>query len=223
MQGEKAVCLWIDPPYGVSYVGKTNNALTIDNDSKDGLSRLLAMIFANANYVLEKGAPFYCARPPGAHAVTFNDSIVAAGWRFHEELQWVKDSMVLGHSDYHIRHETIVYGWIPGEGRSGRGDHRGSRWYGDHSQTTVFEIPRPKRSEEHPTMKPVELIEAHLRNSTQVGGIVIDLCGGSGSTLIACEKLGRKCRMMEIDEHYCDVIIKRWEDFTGNKAVKLGR
>jgi site-specific DNA-methyltransferase (adenine-specific) len=221
MDGQKAVCMWTDPPYGVSYTGGTKRRLTIANDAAGDTATMLSKAWGLATDALEPGAPFYCARPPGEHAVIFNDSVVAAGWKFHEELQWVKDSMVLGHSDYHVRHETIIYGWTRGRGRSGRGDHEGTRWYGDNAQTTVFEVARPKRSEAHPTMKPVELVQAQLENSTPAGGIVLDPFLGSGSTLIACEKLGRKCYGMEIDPHYCDVIVKRWEEYTGKAAEKM--
>src|SRR5205085_412029 len=97
----------------------------------------------------------------------------------HQQLVWVKDTFVLGHADYHYRHEPILYGWKPGEGRVGRGNHPGSRWYGDHAQDSVFEIVRPKRSTQHPTSKPVALIMAQLRNSTMRGDIVLDMFAGS--------------------------------------------
>ncbi|MAH45866.1 hypothetical protein CMI37_08545 [Candidatus Pacearchaeota archaeon] len=124
-------------------------------------------------------------------------------------LVWVKNNMVLGRQDYQGRHEFIAYGWY--------GQHK---WYGDRKQTTVLEYNKPLKSELHPTQKPIELIEGCLNNSSLLKHVILDIFGGSGSTLIACEKLDRKCYMMEIDPHYCDVIIKRWEDFTGEKAVK---
>jgi site-specific DNA-methyltransferase (adenine-specific) len=215
MGGEKADCMWTDPPYGVDYVGKTKDALTIENDGADDLPGLLASSFLTAGSVLIEGAPFYVAHPPGALQVVFVNVISEIGWKIHEQLVWVKDSMVLGHSDYHYKHEPILYGWTPGDGRPGRGNHEGSHWYGDNSQVSVFEIPRPKRSTEHPTMKPPELVEAQLKNSTQNGDIVIDPFLGSGTTLIACERLGRKCRAVEISPAYCAVAIQRWCDMTG--------
>jgi len=130
----------------------------------------------------------------------------------------VKDSMVLGHSDYHVRHEDILYGWKFGPGRPGRGKHSGSRWYGDHTQTTVFQIDRPKRSAEHPTMKPVELVSIMLTNSSRSGDLVLDPFLGSGTTMIAAERLGRRCYGMEIEPRYVDVAVRRWEEFTGRKA-----
>jgi DNA modification methylase len=127
--------------------------------------------------------------------------------------------MVLGHSDYHYRHEPILYGWTEGAGRSGRGKQRASRWFGDNAQTSVFEIPRPKRSEEHPTMKPVALVSSMLANSVPVDGLVLDPFLGSGTTLIAAEQLGRVCFGLELDPAYVDVIVKRWEILTGRTAV----
>ena len=217
-----AAAMWTDPPYGVEYTGGTLDALTIQNDGADGLAGLLAGAFEQATRAIEPGSPFYIARPQGALSVTFGCAILGAGWKLHEELQWVKDSMVLGHSDYHVRHETVVYGWTPGPGRSGRGKHEGTRWYGDNSQTSVFEIPRPKASPDHPTVKPVELVERCLANSTQRGDVVYDPFLGSGTTLIACERLARRCYAMEIDPRYVDVAVRRWEQYTGQKAVLDG-
>ncbi len=220
MDGARADCLWTDPPYGVAYVGKTKAALTIKNDGW-GADALVAAVFANALAAVVDGAPFYCASPPGSRSFTFWRAIVDAGWQFHEELVWVKDAMVLGHSDYHFRHEPILYGYAPGEGRSGRGKHAGTHWYGDNSQTSVLEFDRPKRSEEHPTMKPVELVAAMLANSSPQGGGILEPFSGSGTTIIAAEQLGRRCYAMEIDARYCLVAIRRWENFTGKKAVQI--
>ena len=221
MGGERAACMWTDPPYGVSYVGKTRDALTIENDGADDLPALLAGFLAAANTALAPGAPFYIAHPAGARCLTFGNAIVAAGWQLHETLVWVKDSMVLGHSDYHYKHEPIYYGWLPGEGRSGRGDHAGSKWYGNNAQVSVFEISRPKRSEEHPTMKPPELVEAMLCNSTKAGDIVYEPFSGSGTTIIACENLSRRCRAVEISAAYVAVALQRWADHTQRTPVLL--
>lgn len=223
MGGGMASCMWTDPPYGVDYVGKTKKALTIKGDDRAGLRELVTAAFTVADKFLLSGSPFYCAHPAGARSITFGEVIESVGWSIHETLVWVKNAMVLGHADYHYRHEPIYYGWTPGEGRSGRGKHAGSRWYGDHSQTSVLEYDKPARSEAHPTMKPVGLVEQCLLNSTQVGDIVFDPFGGSGSTLIACEQTGRKCRMMELDPRYVDVIVHRWEEFTGDKATLAGQ
>jgi len=123
--------------------------------------------------------------------------------------------MVLGHADYHYRHEPILFGYTPGAGRRGRG---GEGWYGDNSQTTVLEVDRPKASREHPTCKPVALVEHCLRNSSAPGHAVYDPFAGSGSTLIAADNLDRRCYAMELDPGYCDVIVERWERHTGQSA-----
>jgi DNA modification methylase len=149
--------------------------------------------------------------------VTFGRIFLERGWRLHETLVWVKDSMVLGHSDYHYRHEPILFGYTQGGGKRGRGA-RG--WYGDNSQTSVLEFARPKASPEHPTCKPVDLIERCLLNSSATAASVYDPFAGSGSTLIACENLGRSCYATELDRGYCDVIIDRWERHTGAKAER---
>ena len=209
MNGEVAACMWTDPPYGVSYVGKTKDALTIENDGAAGLPDLLYAAFKNADQVLMGGAPFYIAHPPGAQQLVFLQTVVDVGWVIHEQLVWVKDSMVLGHSDYHYKHEPVLYGWTPGEGRPGRGAHDGTHWYGDNSQVSVFEIPRPKRSEEHPTMKPPELVEAMLKNSTRRADLVYEPFSGSGTTIVACERLGRRCRAIELDPAYVAVTLQR--------------
>jgi DNA modification methylase len=219
MGGAKASILWTDPPYGVDYVGKTKRALTIENDDAFGLPGLLRGFMAAAAPALEPSSPFYIAAPAGPLYVVFLQAIAESDWRYHQELVWRKDTMVLGHSDYHYAHEPLLYGYLPGPGRPGRGAHDGTRWFGDHSQVSVIDCPRPKRSEEHPTMKPVALIERCLHNSSRPGSSVLDLFGGSGSTLIACEQTGRVAYLCEIDPRYADVICKRFQDFTGVKPV----
>jgi DNA modification methylase len=217
MRVEKARCMWTDPPYGVDYKGGTRKRLRIANDGAEGLEALLNSAFASANDALQDGAAIYVAHPAGANSVTFGVSFVAAGWRLHQTLVWVKDSLVLGHSDYHFKHEPILFGYRPAKGRWGRG---WEGWYGDDSQVSVFEVPRPKRSEEHPTMKPVELITRMLANSTRQGDLVYEPFSGSGSTLMACEVLSRKCRAIEIDPRFVQVAIERWQAHTGQKARK---
>jgi DNA modification methylase len=168
---------------------------------------------AAADRVLAPAARFYIAAPAGPRGTDFRLALPGAGWRFHQALVWVKQSQVLGHSDYHYAHEDILYGWTAGPGRPGRGRHRGSRWYGGHDQRSVFFFDRPARSAEHPTMKPVGLIAAQLQNSSRRGDLVLDSFAGSGSTLIACEQLGRRCFAVELDPRYCDVIRRRYEEF----------
>lgn len=223
MGGERAACMWTDPPYGVAYSGKTRKALTIANDAPGDLDGLLSAAFAQATEPLEPGAPVYVCRPSGREGISFFQAFIGAGWQLHEELVWVKDTMVLGHSDYHYRHETILYGWTRGPGRSGRGRHKGSRWRGANDATTVFEIPRPRSSRSHPTTKLVELVTAMLANSTLVGDVVYEPFVGSGSTLMACERLSRRCHAIEVDQCYCDVVLRRWERFTGQTAQRVDR
>jgi len=146
------------------------------------------------------------------------DAFVGQGWRLHQPLVWVKSKLVPGHSDYHYRHEPILFGYKPGyEGRRGRGS-RG--WYGGNDASSVFEVPTPTSNDEHPTAKPVELVAAMLRNSSRTGEVVLDPFLGSGSTLIAAEQLGRRCFGIELDPRYVDVAVRRWERFTGRTAVR---
>lgn len=216
MAGEKADAMWTDPPYGVDYVGGTKDKLTIQNDSASDLPDLLRGAFGLAP--LRPGAPFYIAHPAGPQSLEFLLAVVDVGWVIRQGLVWVKNTFVLGRSDYHYRHEPIIYGVVPGaEGRFGRG---GVGWYGDNAQDSVFEVDKPARNAEHPTMKPVELIEAMLRNSATKGSIVYEPFAGSGSTIIACERLGMACRAMEIDPRYVQVAIERWQAFTGRQAVR---
>ena len=137
------------------------------NDEPDGLAELLAAVFLAVGSHVEPGGAFYLAAPAGPLGTVFRQQLDAAGWRFHEALVWVKDVFVLGHSDYHYRHEDVLYGHLPGEGRPGRGRHAGTRWRGDNAQDSVFEVARPKRSEDHPCMKPVGLIAAQLAELAQ--------------------------------------------------------
>lgn len=213
LSGEQADCMWTDPPYGVEYVGKTANALTIRNDGAAGLPELLAGAFAVAAVVLRAGSPAYVATPSGPGQLIFSEAITGAGWSLRQQLVWDKGTMVLGHSDYHYRHEPIWLAYTAnGVGRLGRG---GDRWYGDHAQTSVFEVAKPSRSEQHPTMKPVELVAAMLGNSCPPGGLVYEPFGGSGSSLIAAHRLGMRAAVIEIEPAYVDVICRRYQEHSG--------
>lgn len=205
----RADLMWTDPPYGVSYVGKTKNALTIENDGADDLPALLAKAFSCADAVLRDGAAIYIAHPAGALCVAFGSAFIAQGWHFHQTLTWVKDSMVLGHSDYHFMHEPIIYGW--------RGKNRS--WFGDRNKVSVLSHPKPSRNESHPTMKPVGLVAECMTNSTKPGDICFEPFAGSGTTFAAAEQLGRAVRGIELSPVYCDVIVTRWERLTGKKAT----
>jgi DNA modification methylase len=210
--GERPACLWTDPPYGVDYVGKTGDALTMANDGAAGLPELLDAAFAAAAAVLAPGAAVYVCTPPGPDRLAVFVEAFRAQWRPRQSLVWAKDHMVLGHLDYHFQHELILFGYAPAPGRRGRGS---KGWYGDQAQTSVFAVDRPLASREHPTMKPLALIEPMLVNSTRGGDLVLDPFAGAGSTLIACENLGRRARLVELDPRYCDVIVDRFERHTG--------
>jgi site-specific DNA-methyltransferase (adenine-specific) len=217
LDGDRCDCMWTDPPYGIEYVGKTADALTIQNDGAEGLPELLAGAFAVATAALNPGAPVYIASPPGPLHFEFAKAFNQAGWLLRQNLVWVKDVLVLGRSEYHYRHEPILYGFTAhGDGRLGRG---GERWYGDNAATTVFEIPKPARSIDHPTMKPVELITRCLGNSCPTGGLVYEPFGGSGSTLIAAHTTGRVARVVELDPRYVDVICRRYQEATGTLPI----
>lgn len=206
MDGEKANLWLTDPPYNVAYEGGTSKRLTIENDNmEDGeFSDFLHKAFAAAHSVLEDGGAFYVWYA-SREVVNFQNALVDNRLDVKQELIWNKNSLVMGRQDYQWKHEPCLYGW------KGGGSHK---WYGDRKQTTVIDFNRPAKSEDHPTMKPVELFAYQVENSTKKGDSVLDTFGGSGTTLIACEQLGRKCYMMELDPKYCDVIRKRYWKFT---------
>jgi site-specific DNA-methyltransferase (adenine-specific) len=212
--GEERVDLLLtDPPYNVAYQGGTDEALTIANDDMDTASyrQFLIDALGCAAAVLQLGAGFYVW-----HADTYGGIVRAACEEVElpvrQCLIWKKNSLVLGRQDYQWIHEPCLYGWKPGAAH---------RWMGDRAQTTVLEHDKPKRNGEHPTMKPVELITKLVQNSSGVGDLVLDPFGGSGSTLIACQRTGRRARLVELDPKYCDVIIRRWEAFTDSTARRL--
>lgn len=212
MDGEKADLLLTDPPYGVSYVGKTKDALTIENDAltEEGLEGLIRGAFSIAETNCRPGAYWYATVPAGPLHLLFADDWKARGI-LRQIMVWVKDSMVLGHSEYHYQHEPILFGWMPGERYKNP----------DRTRTTVWECPRPKASREHPTMKPVALWARAIQDGSREADLVFDPFLGSGTTLVACEQLGRTCYGMEISPQYCQVIIDRWEKLTGQTAEKV--
>ena len=213
MDGQKADQMVTDPPYNVEYVGKTKQELTIVNDSMtdEEFRDFLAAAFKAADNVMKAGAVFYIWHAD-SEGYNFRGACIDAGWKVRQCLVWDKNVMVMGRQDYHWKHEPCLYGWKGGAGHL---------WATDRKQTTVLQFDRPARSKEHPTMKPIALIEYQILNNTKGEDIVLDLFGGAGSTLIACEKNNRICYIMEIDPKYCDVIVKRWEEYTGNKAELL--
>lgn len=217
--GEAADCLWTDPPYGVGYEGKTRRRLTIANDEPETSDDVVAGAFRLAP--LAPSAPFYVAAPAGPRSAAFRAAIAAAGWRLRQELVWVKGTIVLGHSDYQYGHEPILYGYVEGPGRPGRGRHEGTHWYGDNAQSSVLSYPKPAANPDHPTAKPVGLVAQCLRNSTRPGDLVYEPFAGSGTTLIAAETLGRRSHAMEIEPRYAQVTIERWQALTGRTAARL--
>ena len=212
--GEELVdMVWTDPPYGVSYVGGTEDHLTIENDNlkTDELESFLRDAFTAIFSFTKAGACWYVAAPSGNNFQSFSIPLSELEvWR--HTLVWVKDTLVMGRADYHYRHESIFYGWTPGAAHQTPPDRK---------QDSVWEIARPKVNKEHPTMKPIELITRSINNSSRMKDLVLDGFGGSGSTLIACEQTKRRARLVELDPKYCDVIINRWENLTGQKARLL--
>ena len=203
--------VWTDPPYNVNYQGGTKEKLTIKNDNIDDAAfyQFLRDLFNHCHAVVKAGAPIYVAYADG-QSVAFRQAFVDSGWKLSQTLIWVKSQIILSRQDYHWQHEPILYGWKEGESHS---------WYGGRTQSTLLRANKPLKNKDHPTMKPVALIMRMLTHSSQPGDRVLDPCGGSGSTLIACEKLKRHALLMEIDPKYCDVIIRRWQTFTGKDAV----
>lgn len=213
MGEERADLVWTDPPYNVAYEGKTKEALTIQNDKMGDVDfyQFLYDAYLTMFMFTRPGGGIYVAHAD-LEGANFRKAMEDAGWLLKQCLVWVKQTLVMGGKDYHWKHEPILYGWAPGAAHT---------WLGDRKQTSVLEFNKPARNGEHPTMKPVELIEYCLSNSVVPGGLVLDLFGGSGSTLIACEKIGRNARLVELDPKYCDVIVARWEKYTGQKASRL--
>jgi site-specific DNA-methyltransferase (adenine-specific) len=211
MDGHLADQLITDPPYNVAYEGKTKDALTIQNDSMsdDSFREFLRDAFTAADTVMKAGAVFYIWHAD-SEGYNFRGACKDAGWTVRQCLIWNKNSLVMGRQDYHWKHEPCLYGWKDGAGHL---------WSTDRKQVTVLEFNRPTRNDIHPTMKPVDLIEYQVLNNTKGSDIVLDLFGGSGSTLIACEKTNRNNRSMELDPKYCDVIVKRWQEYTGKQAT----
>ncbi|MGV2855402.1 DNA methyltransferase [Glutamicibacter sp. AGC13] len=219
MDGATAACMWTDPPYGVEYTGGTADQLTIQNDGAEDLDQLLHAAFAAALPALKPGAPVYVAHSD-TRRISFETAMASNGYLVRQNLVWVKNTLVMGRSDYHYKHEPILYGFTPGgEGRLGRG---GERWYGDDKQTTVIEVDKPQRNGMHPTMKPTELILKNLENSLQSGDTVLDPFGGSGSTLIAAHQHGSSARLIELDPRYVDVICLRYQMLTDDLPQRNG-
>jgi DNA modification methylase len=206
------VDMWLtDPPYNVAYEGSTGLTIKNDNMEDSQFRQFLRDSYVTADTVMKAGAVFYIWHAD-LEGYNFRGAAKDAGWTVRQCLIWEKSSLVMGRQDYHWKHEPCLYGWKDGSGHL---------WASDRKQTTILQFNKPRKNGEHPTMKPVELFEYCLMNNTKGGDVVLDSFGGSGTTMIAAEKHGRYARLMELDPKYCDVIVKRWEDFTGKKAVLL--
>lgn len=192
MAGASAVMVWTDPPPGVPLIGALRNASTF----------------------LQPRSPFYVLAPPTAVLETW-EAIEAAGWRLHESLAWVQDGPETDEPGYNVAHGDLLYGYLPGRGRAGRGRQDDSRWHGDNRQTSVFEIARRPRS------RPVALVAAALRNSSPAGACIFDPFSGSGTTVIACQQLGRIARAIDANPWKVALTLERFEGFTGEPPRRL--
>lgn len=209
MMGASADLVWTDPPYGVAYQAKGHKAIANDELGVAELTDFLRETLGAALTASRPGACWYVAAPAGPPFLAFAVVLTEFGvWR--QTISWVKNAIVLGHSDYHYQHEAILYGWSPGAPHQPPPDRK---------QSTVWEFPKPKANRDHPTQKPVALIEKSIANSTDRGDLVLDVFGGSGSTLIACHQQARVARLVELDAGYVDVICRRYQDATGVAPV----
>lgn len=215
MGGVQADMLLTDPPYNVNYEGKTKDKLKIKNDKmdNDNFRQFLIDAFSNADMVMKPGAVFYIWHAD-SEGYNFRGACFDVGWTVRQCLIWNKNSMVMGRQDYQWKHEPCLYGWEEGAGHL---------WASDRKQTTVINFDKPTRNDMHPTMKPIPLFDYQIKNNTKGGDVVLDLFGGSGTTIMACEQNGRRGYSMEYDPRYVDVIVDRWEKFTGAKAVLLNK
>jgi DNA modification methylase len=208
MGEEKAAMILTDPPYNVNYEG--SDGKTIQNDKQDNSSfrQFLKDAFINYFAVSHAGAPIYIFHAD-SEGENFRGAMKESGFKLAQCCIWVRPQFVFGRQDYHWQHEPVLYGWKEGAAHT---------WMADRKQSTVWNFERTKHNNDHPTMKPISLLEYPLLNSSAIGSVVIDFFGGSGSTLIACEKTGRVCRTIEIDPKYADVILKRYEEYSGDTA-----
>lgn len=210
MGGYQADLLLTDPPYNVDYTRKTKTAMKIVNDhlKDDDFYKFLYSAFDCAKENMKDGAAYYVWYA-SSQAINFCRALNDAGMKVRQQLIWEKNQIVIGRQDYQWQHEPCLYGW------NEDGSHA---WYSDRKQSTVLHFDKPQRSDLHPTMKPIPLFDYQIKNSSKSGDIVLDLFGGSGTSIMACEQDGRTCYTMEFDPKYVDVIINRWEEFTGEKA-----
>jgi DNA modification methylase len=206
--------VFTDPPYNVDYRGYTEDHLTIEGDrmTPEQFQQFLLATFASYRRIVKPGVSMYVCHSSSWQR-EFQNAMEAAGFEARCQIIWAKNTFAWGFGRYKFQHEPIFYVHVTGQKDA---------WYGDKSQSTLWEEKKPAANRIHPTAKPVELVERALVNSSKAGDIVADLFGGSGSTLIGCERRGRKARLMEIDPKYADCIVRRWQDYTGKQAVLEG-
>jgi DNA modification methylase len=211
MGGAAADCVFTDPPYNVDYEGYTEEKLKIKGDrmSDSAFRQFLETVFGSYRDFVKPGASLYVCHPSSWQR-EFQNALESAGFNVRCQIIWGKNTFAWGFGRYKFQHEPIFYAHVAGQKDS---------WYGDKSQSTLWQEKKPAANRLHPTMKPVELVERALRNSSKAGDIVADLFGGSGSTLIGCERSSRHGRLMELDPKYADVIVRRWQEYTGKPAV----
>ena len=207
MNNQEADMLLTDPPYNVDYEG-TAGKIKNDNMNETEFYNLLIDAFKNMHSVAKSGCPIYVFHAD-TEGLNFRNAFKNAGFKLAQCLVWVKNTFVMGRQDYQWKHEPILYGWKEGKAHY---------FIDSRSQNTVLEFDKPTRNAEHPTMKPIDLLVYLIKNSSKENNLIVDLFGGSGSSLIAAEQTNRICYTMELDPRYCDVIIKRWETLTGQKA-----
>lgn len=205
MDGKKANLVVTDPPYNVNYEGSAGK-IQNDNMENDKFYQFLLDAFLNMEKAMADDASIYVFHAD-TEGLNFRKAFSDAGFYLSGTCIWKKQSLVLGRSPYQWQHEPCLYGWKK------KGKHQ---WYSDRKQTTIWEFDKPKKNGDHPTMKPIPLIAYPIKNSSMSNCIILDPFGGSGSTLIACEQLGRICHTIELDEKYCDVIIKRYIEQVGS-------
>ena len=214
MAGEAADLVFTDPPYNVDYEGYTEDRLKIKGDrmSDDEFKQFLEAAFRSCRTAVKAGASLYVCHSSSWQR-EFQNALETTGFEVRCQIIWAKNTFAWGFGRYKFQHEPLSYCHVAGQKDA---------WYGDKSQSTLWEEKKPAANRTHPTAKPVELIERALLNSSKAGDLVVDLFGGSGSTLIACERRGRKARLMEIDPKYADCIVRRYQGYTGKPAVLEG-
>ena len=238
MEGKKCDMVWTDPPYNVAIQGAAGTIMN-DDMNDDSFKDFLTSVYSCYYLTMKDGAVIYVAHAD-TERVNFTQCFKESGLKLSQVLIWVKQAGTLSRQDFNWQHEPILYGWKEGAGHYFCGDYTRTTVIDDdidikklnkkelealvnsmrtELKTTVLRENRPSKSDLHPTMKPVNLVQRMIEWSSTAGETILDLFGGSGSTLIACEKTGRKARLMELDPKYCDVIVKRWEDFTGKTAT----